>query len=157
MTVSRTKQERAEHHARVLAEAARKMGRLSCGLHQSSHAVEFSPEIVTLLALLHEKDELDQLPQIVDAYRKIVTNDDVTAYVSVTTAVEMGDELREQVRTHMEKKLGKKVYLVEQVDPAIVGGIVIETQGERYDASVAAQLVHIHKRLASVYLGSDDE
>ena len=157
MATSRATQDCAEHYARTLAEAARNMGRLNRDLVQLQHAAKFSPEVMSLLAVLHDRGKADLLPEIVDAYQEIANNNDATAYVVVTTAVEMDDALRERVRAHIEKKLAKKAYLVERVDPAIVGGIVIETQGERYDASVAAQLTHMHKQLASVYLGSDDE
>ncbi len=154
---TRATRECAEHYALTLAETARKMGHLNRDLVQLQHAVKFSPEVMSLLAILHDHGKADLLPEIVDAYKEIVNNNDTTAYVVVTTAVEMDDELRERVRAHIEKKFAKRAYLVERVDPAIVGGIIIETQGERYDASVATQLVHMHKQLASVYLGSDDE
>ena len=38
-------------------------------------------------------------------------------------------------------------FLVEHVDPSIMGGIVLEGQGKRFDASVSAQLTAIHREL----------
>ena len=37
---------------------------------------------------------------------------------------------------------------VERVDPSILGGIVVETRGHRYDASVRAQLTYIKNKLS---------
>ena len=48
------------------------------------------------------------------------------------------------------------VYLVERVDPSIIGGVVLEARGNRYDASVRAQLANIRKTLSSTFMGSED-
>jgi len=51
--------------------------------------------------------------------------------------------------------LGKPVYLVEHVSPDILGGIVLEARGKRYDVSVRAQLANIRKTLTSTFIGGD--
>lgn len=76
--------------------------------------------------------------------------------VTVTTAVPMDDKLRGEVRAKMEKDLKAPIYLVERVDPSIIGGIVIEERGNRYDASVKAQLVNIRKKLSTSFLGGEE-
>ena len=47
------------------------------------------------------------------------------------------------------------VYLVEHVEPSILGGIILEAQGQRRDASVKNQLVNIRKRLSATFMGID--
>ena len=69
----------------------------------------------------------------------------------------MDDDLRQKVRTKAEKYLNAPVYLVERVEPEILGGIVLEAKGNRYDASVKAQLANIRKTLASTFIGSDEQ
>jgi F-type H+-transporting ATPase subunit delta len=59
------------------------------------------------------------------------------------------------VRERAEKQLKAPVYLVERVDPSILGGIVIEARGKRFDASIKAQLANIRKTLGSTFVGSD--
>ena len=44
---------------------------------------------------------------------------------------------------------------MERVDPQIIGGVVLEARGNRYDASVRAQLSNIRKQLSSVYIESE--
>ena len=76
--------------------------------------------------------------------------------MTVTTAVPLDDDLREKVIAKAEKDLNAPVYLVERVDPSIIGGVVLEARGNRYDASVRAQLANIRKTLSSTFIGSDD-
>ena len=157
MTSQRTKQQRAEYYARALADAALAEDRLNQDMVQLRHAVKFSPEVLTTLGVMYQKGDLDLLATMTKEYNEILDAEESTVLVTATTAVEMDDDLRERVRRRMEEQLGKKVYLVERVDPSIIGGIVIETQDDRQDASVRAQLANIRKTLSSVYLGSDGE
>ena len=48
----------------------------------------------------------------------------------------------------LSSQFGASIYLVERVDPSILGGIVVETRGHRYDASVRAQLTYIKNKLS---------
>ena len=76
--------------------------------------------------------------------------------VTVTTAVPMDDALRAKVRAKTEKDLHAPVYLVERVDPSIIGGIMLEIRGKRYDASVRAQLANIRKTLSSTFIEGEE-
>ena len=49
----------------------------------------------------------------------------------------MDDDLRAKVRAKTEADLNAPVYLVERIDPSIIGGIMLEVRGKRYDASRA--------------------
>ena len=44
---------------------------------------------------------------------------------------------------------GRKVFLIEQVDPSIVVGLVLEARGERRDISVKTQLRIAQETLAN--------
>ena len=47
------------------------------------------------------------------------------------------------------------MYLIERVNPKILGGIVVEARDHRYDASVKTQLTHIKSRLSSDHVESE--
>lgn len=157
MTSSRpSPQEKPEAYARALLEAARKGGRANLDWVQWMHAQKFSPEVLETLATMHEAGDLDLIRDVARTYKQILDTDDKTVTVTVTTAVPMDDELRQKVIEKEEAELGAPIYLVERVDPSIIGGIVLEALGNRCDASVRAQLINIRKRLASTYIGSDE-
>jgi F-type H+-transporting ATPase subunit delta len=47
----------------------------------------------------------------------------------------------------MEKKIGKKVILTREVDPALIGGIVIKIEDKIIDGSVKSQLEDVRKTI----------
>ncbi len=153
---SKNDEEKVEAYTRALLDAARSEGRANADLVQWQHAVKFTPEVLETLTAMREDNDLDLVKDVAHQYKTLVDQDDKTVSVTVTTAVPMDDKLRGEVRAKMEKDLKAPVYLVERVDPSIIGGIVIEERGNRYDASVKAQLVNIRKKLSASFLGGEE-
>lgn len=157
MSTSRREEEKVEAYSRALIEAGRAEGRANADLVQWEHARKFSPEVLETLSAMHDANDLDLVEKVAKQYREILDSEDKTVSVSVTTSVPMDDDLREKVRTKVQNDLNAPVYLVEHVDPDILGGIVLEARGHRYDASVKAQLTNIRKTLSSTFIGSDEQ
>lgn len=153
---SKNDEEKVEAYTRALLDAARSEGRVNADLVQWQHAVKFTPEVLETLTAMREDNDLDLVKDVAHQYKTLVDQDDKTVSVTVTTAVPMDDKLRGEVRAKMEKDLKAPIYLVERVDPSIIGGIVIEERGNRYDASVKAQLVNIRKKLSTSFLGGEE-
>ena len=153
---SKNDEEKVEAYTRALLDAARSEGRANADLVQWQHAVKFTPEVLETLTAMREDNDLDLVKDVAHQYKTLVDQDDKTVSVTVTTAVPMDDKLRGEVREKMEKDLKAPIYLVERVDPSIIGGIVIEERGNRYDASVKAQLVNIRKKLSTSFLGGEE-
>lgn len=153
---SKNDEEKVEAYTRALLDAARSEGRTNADLVQWQHAVKFTPEVLETLTAMREDNDLDLVKDVAHQYKTLVDQDDKTVSVTVTTAVPMDDKLRGEVRAKMEKDLKTPIYLVERVDPSIIGGIVIEERGNRYDASVKAQLVNIRKKLSTSFLGGEE-
>ncbi|RRF92650.1 MAG: ATP synthase F1 subunit delta [Coriobacteriaceae bacterium] len=156
MMASKNDEEKVEAYTRALLDAARSEGRANADLVQWQHAVKFTPEVLETLTVMREDNDLDLVKDVAHQYKTLVDQDDKTVSVTVTTAVPMDDKLRGEVRAKMEKDLKAPIYLVERVDPSIIGGIVIEERGNRYDASVKAQLVNIRKKLSTSFLGGEE-
>lgn len=148
--------EKIEAYTRALMEAAKSEDRANSDLVQWKHAVKFSPEVLETLTAMRQDDDLDLVGQVADQYQALLDEGDDTLSVTVTTAVPMDDGLRDKVRATVGARTNRPVYLVERVDPGIVGGLVIEMQGKRYDASVRAQLANIRERLSSSFIGSEE-
>jgi F-type H+-transporting ATPase subunit delta len=155
MSAKRNEDEKVEAYSRALIEAGRAEGRANADLVQWEHARKFSPEVLETLSAMRDADDLNLIEKVGKQYREILDKEDKTVSVTVTTCVPMDDELREKVRAKAEKDLDAPVYLVERVDPEILGGIILEARGHRYDASVKAQLTNIRKTLVSTFVGSD--
>lgn len=156
MTSKRAEAEKVEAYTRALMEAARSEGRADADLVQWQHARKFSPEVLETLAAMQREDDLDLVAQVAKQYKEYLDAEDKTVSVTVTTAVPMDDDLREKVRAKAEADLKAPVYLVERVDPSIIGGIMLEARGKRHDASVRAQLANIRKTLSSSFIGGEE-
>lgn len=156
MTSKRAEAEKVEAYTRALMEAARSEGRANADLVQWQHARKFSPEVLETLAAMQREDDLDLVAQVAKQYKEYLDAEDKTVSVTVTTAVPMDDDLREKVRAKAETDLKAPVYLVERVDPSIIGGIMLEARGKRHDASVRAQLANIRKTLSSSFIGGEE-
>lgn len=156
MTSKRAEAEKVEAYTRALMEAARSEGRANADLVQWQHARKFSPEVLETLAAMQREDDLDLVSQVAKQYKEYLDAEDKTVSVTVTTAVPLDDDLREKVRAKAEADLKAPVYLVERVDPSIIGGIMLEARGKRYDASVRAQIANIRKTLSSSFIGGEE-
>ncbi len=156
MASNRSEAEKVEAYTRALLEAARGEGRANADLVQWQHARKFSPEVLETLAAMQKEDDLHLIEEVSKQYKELLDNEDKTVSVTVTTAVPMDDDLRAKVKAKAEKDLNAPVYLVERVDPTIIGGIMLEQRGKRYDASVRAQLSNIRKKLSSSFNGGEE-
>ena len=156
MTSKRAEAETVEAYTSALMEAARSEGRANADLVQWQHARKFSPEVLETLAAMQREDDLDLVSQVAKQYKEYLDAEDKTVSVTVTTAVPVDDDLREKVRAKAEADLKAPVYLVERVDPSIIGGIMLEARGKRYDASVRAQLANIRKTRSSSFIGGGE-
>jgi F-type H+-transporting ATPase subunit delta len=155
MSTKRNDEEKVEAYTRALLDAARKEGRTDSDLIQWQHARKFSPEVLETLTTMYGQDDLTLVEKVARQYKELVDAGDDTVLVSVTTAVPLDERLRAKVKNQAEAELGKPVYLVEHVSPDILGGIVLEARGKRYDVSVRAQLANIRKTLTSTFIGGD--
>lgn len=149
MQAGRSDRRKVERYARILLDAAKSEGRANADLVQWRHAVKFSPEVLDVLAALQAEDNPQLVSQVYEQLQSLVAADDTTVMVTVTTAVAMDDDLREKVLEKAHGLFDAAIYLVERIDPAILGGIILEARGQRYDASVRAQLANIRQRLSS--------
>jgi F-type H+-transporting ATPase subunit delta len=98
------------------------------------------PALVDTLAVMVERDNFDLLSSLVEQYAVVAEERRGVVSVNVTTAVALTDALRESISAKLSADLGKGVALRENIDPSIIGGIVISTHGHRIDASIASQL-----------------
>ena len=145
--------ERVERYARVLYDAGVTAGRASEDLIQWRHAAKFAPEVISTITTLQEERDTGLVRKVQQRLTELVDKGDDVVVATVTTAVPLDAELRNAATKKCEELFKKKIFLVSRVEPEIVGGIIIEARGERYDASVRAQIANIRKNLSSTFMG----
>ena len=67
--------------------------------------------------------------------------------VQVTSAVALTDKLRDRLREAVSAVSGKTAKLIEKVEPAILGGLVLRIGDEKIDNSVARHIERIRESL----------
>ena len=100
------------------------------------------------VGLVAERGRADHLPEIVAAYRALVDAEHGRARAQVRTAVALTDRERQQLSTRLERVLGKRIILEEQVDATLLGGFVAQVGSLILDGSLDGQLARMRQRLA---------
>lgn len=99
-----------------------------------------SNEGVEILFYILEKGRIAQIREIVAEYVKIDYARNQILDVEATFAVELTEEQKEKLSKNLEKKTGKKVKLVVNVDKSLIGGGIIRIGDEVTDGSIRRQL-----------------
>jgi F-type H+-transporting ATPase subunit delta len=101
-----------------------------------------------LVALLVEKRRIELLPLIAKAYARLWNAERGIVEAEVVSAFPMESAAAHALSAAVAGTLGKKIELREQVDPSLVGGLLLRMQGRVYDGSVRARLRALRERLA---------
>lgn len=104
-------------------------------------------QLARLVALLVERRRVDLLPRIVDAYRRLLYARRDIVEAEVTSAAPLTDPERDALRERLARLTGRRVEVREQVDPGLLGGLVVRIGDRFYDASVRGRLERLRNRL----------
>lgn len=69
--------------------------------------------------------------------------------VKVTSAQALTDAQKKDITANLKKKFGKEVVLLEKVDAALLGGIVLRIGDRVYDGSVQGKLQNLRRAVAT--------
>lgn len=109
-------------------------------LLNKAFAGKMSPVLLNFLKVTAGHDRLNCLPDVLRSYRKLVNEADGKLEVIVRAAYPLSNPLRERIAAKLSDVLKKRVQLQVEVDPDLLGGIVVRIGDTLYDASVASQL-----------------
>lgn len=100
------------------------------------------------VSLLADHRRLDQLAGIARAFTRILDAQQNRVRATITSAVPLSDAQRQGLVAAFERKLGRAVVAETQVDPQLLGGVVVDIEGTIYDGSVRTQLQTLATRIA---------
>jgi F-type H+-transporting ATPase subunit delta len=92
------------------------------------------------LQVINRKGRLGVLSAIAEGYRLEYRELHGMVDAKVRSAVPLSAELRARLREAVARFTGKQPDLIEKVDPALIGGMVVEVEGKKIDSSVAFRL-----------------
>ncbi len=65
---------------------------------------------------------------------------------TLTTAEEVDDSVRQKISERLVELFGKQVVLNSEVDPRIIGGMIVRVGDTVYDGSVSNQLEQVRSK-----------
>jgi ATP synthase F1 delta subunit len=104
--------------------------------------------LVNFLKLLIENHRMPVIFRVRRAYDALWEEENRLLPVSVTSAVELDKKTVGQIGERIAEQTGRKVELSSQIDPEILGGIVVRVGNQVLDASVRNRLEQLRKQVA---------
>ena len=93
-----------------------------------------------LLGLLLERNRMNYLPSICDAYEEMVDEKEGLVRGVGYSAYPVAEDAKKRVEEALGERLGKRVLLDMREDRSLIGGIKVIVGGFRIDGSVKRQL-----------------
>jgi F-type H+-transporting ATPase subunit delta len=107
------------------------------------------PLTSNFLGVLARNGRKSELRKIIRAFKRIAADHRGEISAEVTSAHPLKDDQIDALKAQLKKRAGRDVTIDAQVDPAILGGIVIKLGSEMIDASIRTKL----NRLAQAMRG----
>lgn len=99
--------------------------------------------------LVSEKGRAGELEEIQRELDALVAQEQKRLTVELTTAYELSDEEAAAILKQIEQASGRSVEATRKVDPALIGGIVLQAGSLRVDASVKGRLNRLRHELVT--------
>jgi F-type H+-transporting ATPase subunit delta len=103
-------------------------------------AMQASALMVNFLNLVVQKKRADVLPDIAMVFQALVDDERNMCQGTVISAIEISSDLNAKIKATLEKITGKQVVVNNEVDPAIIGGIIAKVGDLVLDGSIKTQL-----------------
>ena len=100
----------------------------------------FPREIVSFVKLLCERRHIEEFIDCVCEFKRLANEVSKISEAKVTSAVELTEEERENLKQKLERMSGHTVMLDLTVDKSILGGIIVEMDGKVMDNSLKKHL-----------------
>lgn len=134
------------------------LGTLSISKHERCAALDeafggrVQPYLLNFMKLLCENGDIEQLRGCAREYQCRYYGDHDIVEVCAVTAVGLSDSLREKLHAKLQTVLGKTVELTNRIDPACMGGVLLELPGRQLDGTVKHRLDALRQELKAAAL-----
>lgn len=109
-----------------------------------------SEALFSFLMLVVSKHRIQYLLSITDEFRLLVKEDQGIIQARLITARSIDQALGEEIRQELEKNTGKKAEMQVDIDPGLIGGIVIILGDRIIDRSIRYQLNQLKERMSAL-------
>jgi F-type H+-transporting ATPase subunit delta len=103
--------------------------------------------VLNFLRVLNKHGRLGLLPMVVDEARKMLDRRHRRKPARVVSAVPLAEDQVEALRGRIAGMIGADPVLTLEVDPSLIGGLVVQVGDEVFDASVRSQLARLRRQV----------
>ena len=139
--------DRSEPLRRLLADPLVRAGQAAHGLDAVLADQGFGELVRRTVGVVAANRRLRLLRDVVLAYALIVAERRGIVTAEVTTAHGLADLQRAQLQARLAEAGYARVRIVERVDPALIGGLVLRVGARLYDASIKSRLQRLAYRM----------
>ena len=108
-----------------------------------------SDELVNFLELLAEKHRMPAIFQIRRRFDELWSEAKKRLEVTLTSAVELDSDVVDKVGAEIERQTEREIDMTSDVDPEILGGLVLKVGNRVLDASLRSKLERLRKEVAA--------
>ena len=105
--------------------------------------------VLNFLKLLVERGAVYEFDSCVSAYREAYQQAHRISEAEVTTARPLTSEQRQALIIKLRKMTGREIELKEYTDPGVLGGVLLQLDGRRYDNTIRHRLEDIRQAIQS--------
>lgn len=105
------------------------------------------PYVLNFLRILTERGGMLSFRECQEAFEDCYQRDHQAVEAQVTTAHALSEEQKKKLKDKIRAMTGRSPVLREKVDPALLGGVLLEMEGKRYDNTVKSRLESIRQAM----------
>ncbi len=105
--------------------------------------------LLNFLRILTERGAISAFRDCACAFEELYDRDHRTVEARVTTAKPLTEEQRRKIENKIREMTGRQPKLLQRVDPALLGGVLLEMDGKRYDNTVKSRLAAIRQAMTA--------
>ncbi len=118
------------------------------GMLEQALAAEFPDDLISFMKVLCRHGQISAYSDCVDAYEELVEKETATVHARVSSAVSLTEEQQTRMKEVLAQQMGASIIAEFYVDPELIGGVRVETNGYIIDASLRHRLEEIKDVIA---------
>jgi F-type H+-transporting ATPase subunit delta len=108
-----------------------------------------SRPVLNLIHLMLRRGRIEELPRVAAEFRRLDDQRQGITHATATSAVELTPDEVRALTARLEQSTGGRIELDVQVDPSLLGGVVVRVGDRLIDGSVRGRLERLRNQLIS--------
>jgi F-type H+-transporting ATPase subunit delta len=105
---------------------------------------------INFLKILLEKHRFGLIHEIREGYKKILDEARGVGMAEIRTAVPLDPGPEQMIVSRLEKIMGYKIQVRKEVDPSLIGGVIVKIRHKVLDGSVKNKIELLKKELTKI-------